>query len=173
MAWCRHAPSHYLNQCWLRSILPYGITKCGLAGVDPLDRDAWRTGVRHILVLPLPHRMGHEQHINLRWIWMDGWRPQCVKRNISLNWPQFLIFSGHYDKCLAQLRDAHKDNMGDVVHCIFSHCQVAKKNQLIITLIVSNIFLIHFICCDIFLRLRSCTSWLLLPVASKHLTYPP
>ena len=26
MAWCRQAPSHYLNQCWHRSLSPYGIT---------------------------------------------------------------------------------------------------------------------------------------------------
>ena len=27
MAWCRQAPSHYLKQCWLRSLSPYGVTK--------------------------------------------------------------------------------------------------------------------------------------------------
>ena len=27
MAWCRQATSHYLNQCWPRSLLPYGITR--------------------------------------------------------------------------------------------------------------------------------------------------
>ena len=27
MAWCREATSHYLNQCWPRSMLPYGITR--------------------------------------------------------------------------------------------------------------------------------------------------
>ena len=27
MAWCRQATSHYLNQCWLRSMLPYGVTR--------------------------------------------------------------------------------------------------------------------------------------------------
>ena len=30
------------------------VSNCGLAGVDPLDRDAWRAGVRHSLVLPIP-----------------------------------------------------------------------------------------------------------------------
>ena len=25
MAWCRQATSHYLSQCWLSSVLPYGI----------------------------------------------------------------------------------------------------------------------------------------------------
>ena len=27
MVWCRQATSHYLNQCWLRSPTPYGITR--------------------------------------------------------------------------------------------------------------------------------------------------
>ena len=27
MAWCRQATSHYLSQCWPRSLLPYGITR--------------------------------------------------------------------------------------------------------------------------------------------------
>ena len=27
MAWCRQATSHYLNQCWPRSMSPYGITR--------------------------------------------------------------------------------------------------------------------------------------------------
>ena len=26
MAWCRRATSHYLNQCWSRSVSPYGVT---------------------------------------------------------------------------------------------------------------------------------------------------
>ena len=27
MAWCRQAPSHYLNQCWPISMSPYGVTR--------------------------------------------------------------------------------------------------------------------------------------------------
>ena len=27
MAWCCHATSHYLNQCWPRSPTPYGVTR--------------------------------------------------------------------------------------------------------------------------------------------------
>ena len=30
------------------------LVDCGLSGVDPLDRDAWRMGVRQSLVLPTP-----------------------------------------------------------------------------------------------------------------------
>ena len=27
MAWCHQATSHYLNQCWSRSLSPYGVTR--------------------------------------------------------------------------------------------------------------------------------------------------
>ena len=27
MAWCRQATSHYLSQCWPRSLMPYGVTR--------------------------------------------------------------------------------------------------------------------------------------------------
>ena len=27
MAWCRQATSHYLNQCWLSFLSPYGVTR--------------------------------------------------------------------------------------------------------------------------------------------------
>ena len=27
MAWCHQATSHYLSQCWPRSLLPYGVTR--------------------------------------------------------------------------------------------------------------------------------------------------
>ena len=27
MAWCHQAPSHYLSQCWPRSLSPYGVTR--------------------------------------------------------------------------------------------------------------------------------------------------
>ena len=27
MAWCRQAPSHYLSQCWLSSLSPYGVAR--------------------------------------------------------------------------------------------------------------------------------------------------
>ena len=37
------------------------VNKCGLAGIDTPDRDAWGAGVRHSLVLP--SRMGHGEHL--------------------------------------------------------------------------------------------------------------
>uniref|UniRef100_A0A8D0GX21 acetyl-CoA carboxylase n=1 Tax=Sphenodon punctatus TaxID=8508 RepID=A0A8D0GX21_SPHPU len=41
----------------------------------------------------------------------------------------------HYDKCVINLREKHKSDMTPVLECIFSHAQVAKKNQLVIMLI--------------------------------------
>uniref|UniRef100_A0A452R4U2 Acetyl-CoA carboxylase beta n=1 Tax=Ursus americanus TaxID=9643 RepID=A0A452R4U2_URSAM len=41
----------------------------------------------------------------------------------------------HYDKCVINLRERLKPDMSQVLDCIFSHAQVAKKNQLVIMLI--------------------------------------
>uniref|UniRef100_A0A8D0NU40 Acetyl-CoA carboxylase 1 n=1 Tax=Sus scrofa TaxID=9823 RepID=A0A8D0NU40_PIG len=41
----------------------------------------------------------------------------------------------HYDKCVINLREQLKPDMSRVLDCIFSHAQVAKKNQLVIMLI--------------------------------------
>ena len=39
MAWCHQATSHYLSQCWPRSLLPYGITRP--QWVNPLTTTTW------------------------------------------------------------------------------------------------------------------------------------
>lgn len=44
--------------------------------------------------------------------------------------------TAHYDKCVINLREQFKPDMSQVLDCIFSHAQVAKKNQLVIMLIV-------------------------------------
>ncbi|CAG9801571.1 unnamed protein product [Chironomus riparius] len=46
---------------------------------------------------------------------------------------------GHYDKCVAQIRDQNKDDMKTVVNTIFSHSQVAKKN-LLVTLLIDHLW---------------------------------
>ena len=46
--------------------------------------------------------------------------------------------AAHYDKCVINLREQLKPDMPRVLDCIFSHSQVAKKNQLVIMLIVSR-----------------------------------
>lgn len=44
--------------------------------------------------------------------------------------------TAHYDKCVINLREQFKPDMTQVLDCIFSHSQVAKKNQLVTMLIV-------------------------------------
>ncbi|XP_052899542.1 acetyl-CoA carboxylase [Anopheles moucheti] len=46
---------------------------------------------------------------------------------------------GHYDKCVAAIREKHKDDMDVVVGTIFSHSQVAKKN-LLVTLLIDHLW---------------------------------
>lgn len=46
---------------------------------------------------------------------------------------------GHYDKCVAQIRENNKDDMLTVVNTIFSHSQVAKKNMLV-TLLIDHLW---------------------------------
>uniref|UniRef100_A0A8C4K5V1 acetyl-CoA carboxylase n=1 Tax=Dromaius novaehollandiae TaxID=8790 RepID=A0A8C4K5V1_DRONO len=41
----------------------------------------------------------------------------------------------HYDKCVISLREQYKPDMTQVLECIFSHAQVAKKNLLVTMLI--------------------------------------
>lgn len=46
---------------------------------------------------------------------------------------------GHYDKCVAQVRENNKDDMLTVVNTIFSHSQVPKKN-LLVTLLIDHLW---------------------------------
>lgn len=46
---------------------------------------------------------------------------------------------GHYDKCVAALREKNKDDMATVVSTIFSHSQVSKKN-LLVTLLIDHLW---------------------------------
>ena len=39
MAWCRHATSHYLSQCWPKSLSPYGVTRPQWVNADMLSED--------------------------------------------------------------------------------------------------------------------------------------
>ncbi|CAD7077022.1 unnamed protein product [Hermetia illucens] len=50
-----------------------------------------------------------------------------------------LFQHGHYDKCVAAIRDKYKDDMQTVVGTIFSHSQVAKKN-LLVTLLIDHLW---------------------------------
>ena len=49
MAWCCQASSHYLNQCWPRSLLPYGVTRPQwVKSLAQINVICWHLGKRWI-----------------------------------------------------------------------------------------------------------------------------
>ena len=53
MAWCRQATSHYLGQCWLSSLSPYGVARP--QWVNPLYSLIW-------VVVSLPQETANKQN---------------------------------------------------------------------------------------------------------------
>ena len=47
MAWCHQASSHYLNQCWPRSMLPYGVTGPQWVKEQHFDGGGWKITMLH------------------------------------------------------------------------------------------------------------------------------
>ena len=45
MAWCHQAPCHYMNQCWPRSLLPYGVTRSQWVRVNGFMCLEWDMGI--------------------------------------------------------------------------------------------------------------------------------
>ena len=68
MAWCCQATSHYLNQCWPRSLLPYGVIK------PQLDESTARRQLKSPQSLP-----GRSIHLTLvtKWSWSWSWMTYC------------------------------------------------------------------------------------------------
>ena len=54
MAWCRQATSHYLIQCWARSMWPYGVTRPQWVNTLPSMNVIQYTSTRTPLHPPLP-----------------------------------------------------------------------------------------------------------------------
>ena len=48
MAWCHQATSHYLSQCWPRSMLPYGMTR-------PQCVNCWQTSGQFTYINKVPY----------------------------------------------------------------------------------------------------------------------
>ena len=54
MAWYRHATSHYLSQCWTRSLSPYGITRP--LGKELRPNKTWQTEINIVIhILQILH----------------------------------------------------------------------------------------------------------------------
>ena len=75
MAWCSQTRSHYLSQCWLRSMLPYGIAK-----------PQWINGslsLYHKLKISLPKTLCRKrpmttQTIRLKYAWNNFFSKSCL-----------------------------------------------------------------------------------------------
>ena len=52
MAWCRQATSHYLSQCWPRSLSPYGVTR-----PQWVNHVQYKCGLRLIILFLFWYRM--------------------------------------------------------------------------------------------------------------------
>ena len=55
MAWCRQATSHYLSQCWHRSMSPYGIT-----------RPQWLKQLQNKSIYLPVHHQGHHRKVSTK-----------------------------------------------------------------------------------------------------------
>ena len=53
---------------YIRKIYP-----CLLWGLISTIPECWEMQINTFSCFCQPHRMGHGQHLNLKWIWMDGW----------------------------------------------------------------------------------------------------
>ena len=67
MAWCCQSSSHYLNQCWPRSLMPYDITRPQLGNCAWYKR-VWSHNHIYIFWLYFPYYMNlHSVFTQLKW----------------------------------------------------------------------------------------------------------
>ena len=69
MAWCRQATSHYLSQCWPRSLSPYGVTRPQWVKFDGLFQTSRKVKVTWLQQPWWQHDMDHFLHF---WIFVRG-----------------------------------------------------------------------------------------------------
>ncbi|XP_043540947.1 acetyl-CoA carboxylase 2-like [Chiloscyllium plagiosum] len=93
------------------------------------DREVFFMNTQSIVQLVQRYRSGIRGH--MKSVVLDLLRRYL---NVETQFQQ-----AHYDKCVINLREQYKPDMTPVLDCIFSHAQVAKKNILVIMLIVSTI----------------------------------
>ena len=78
MAWCRQAASHYLSQCWPRSLSPYGVTRPQWVKVLAMSHSIWGHGV----FLESSSGMYSHFRIILPWKYVLF----CIKCQMGLEW---------------------------------------------------------------------------------------
>ena len=99
MAWCRQATSHYLSQCWPRSLSPYGVTtpnelkrlRPDLEGfVVTMHKVIWETGSP----IPRPLGRGNGRTVSQAWVHCDNQTWQ-----IGLNHNYYMTFLNIPHEC--------------------------------------------------------------------------
>ncbi|XP_069882456.1 acetyl-CoA carboxylase 2 isoform X1 [Dipodomys merriami] len=89
------------------------------------DREAFFMNTQSIVQLVQRYRSGTRGY--MKTVVLD-----LLRRYLNV---EHYFQQAHYDKCVISLREQFKPDMTQVLNCIFSHAQVAKKNQLVIMLI--------------------------------------
>ena len=97
MAWCRQAPSHYLNQCWPRSLPPYGVTRPQWVK-NSVNDETDRTWITTVTVTDYTCVSVHDdvirwKHFPRHWPFVRGIHRSPVKSPHKSQWRGALVFS--------------------------------------------------------------------------------
>ena len=84
MAWCRQATSHYLSQCWPRSMSPYGITRPQwVNSLRPTDIYIYIYISKRLCFGPLLKQMWLNQAKDSLRQWINGWNMLSTQVHIN------------------------------------------------------------------------------------------
>ena len=95
MAWCCQATSHYLKQCWPRSLPPYGVTRPQWVNTLWPSDDIWCHRTWSTLVKVMACCLITPSHYLTHWWLIVKWTPG---NNIHWNYNQHLNF--YWRKCI-------------------------------------------------------------------------
>ena len=101
MAWCREATIHYLNQCWSRSMSPYGVTRPQWV-VNSLVPGKFEWNFRYVIFKRISVIDGWGMSCEIALIWMSldltddqstlvqvmAWCRQGTSHYLSQCWPR-------------------------------------------------------------------------------------
>ena len=120
MAWCRQATSHYPNQCWPRSPMPYGVTRPqwvnSLRPSDAYMHRQPRTSLVQTMICCLFSAKPLSEPV-LEYCLVDPWEQTSVK---------------FYSKLKIFIQENAFENVVCEVAAILSQPQCVKQNKIII-----------------------------------------
>ena len=88
MAWSCQATSHYLSQCWLRSMSPNGVTRPRWVNKPMTLQAAWLDNYipqKIMITYSCPNLCVHDNHLQTCWIQvgLKGWPPMELLRRFA------------------------------------------------------------------------------------------